>query len=161
MAEAEVCIWPGTWNSVFFRAVKEIPIIKKKEVMLMQRLDHPAIPKIVDCVETEEDCYLIMEYIKGQSLEENSLFRKKFSIQETLARGKEITRVLEYLHNRKPPVCYGDLKPDNLMLSETGHLYLVDLGSACSIMEKEKRICEGTKRICGTGAVSGLLKPQK
>ena len=39
-----------------FRAVKEIPIIKKKEVMLMQRLDHPAIPKIVECVETEEDC---------------------------------------------------------------------------------------------------------
>ena len=113
-----------------FRAVKEIPIIKKKEVMLMQRLDHPAIPKIVDCVETEEDCYLIMEYIKGQSLEEILCSEKNFSIQETLARGKEITRVLEYLHNRKPPVCYGDLKPDNLMLSETGHLYLVDLGSA-------------------------------
>lgn len=60
-----------------FRAVKEIPIIKKKEVMLMQRLDHPAIPKIVDCVETEEDCYLIMEYIKGQSLEEILCSEKK------------------------------------------------------------------------------------
>ena len=63
-----------------FRAVKEIPIIKKKEVMLMQRLDHPAIPKIVDCVETEEDCYLIMEYIKGQSLEEILCSEKNFSI---------------------------------------------------------------------------------
>ena len=123
-----------------FRAVKEIPIIKKKEVMLMQRLDHPAIPKIVDCVETEEDCYLIMEYIKGQSLEEILCSEKNFSIQETLARGKEITRVLEYLHNRKPPVCYGDLKPDNLMLSETGHLYLVDLGSA-KLCGKKKWQC--------------------
>lgn len=46
--------------------------------MLMQRLDHPAIPKIVDCVETEEDCYLIMEYIKGAVSGRNSLFRKKF-----------------------------------------------------------------------------------
>ena len=47
-----------------FRAVKEIPLAKKKEAMLMQRLEHPAIPKIVDYMETEEYCYLIMEYIK-------------------------------------------------------------------------------------------------
>ena len=31
----------------------------------------------------------------------------------------------------------GTVKPDNLMFSETGHLYLIDLGSACSIMEKK------------------------
>ena len=143
-----------------FRAVKEIPIIKKKEVMLMQRLDHPAIPKIVDCVETEEDCYLIMEYIKGQSLEEILCSEKNFSIQETLARGKEITRVLEYLHNRKPPVCYGDLKPDNLMLSETGHLYLVDLGSAMFDHGKRKRICEGTKGYAAPEQYQGYLSPR-
>ena len=143
-----------------FRAVKEIPLIKKKEVMLMQRLDHPAIPKIVDCVETEEDCYLIMEYIKGQSLEEILCSEKNFSIQETLARGKEITRVLEYLHNRKPPVCYGDLKPDNLMLSETGHLYLVDLGSAMFDHGKRKRICEGTKGYAAPEQYQGYLSPR-
>ena len=142
-----------------FRAVKEIPLAKKKEAMLMQRLEHPAIPKIVDYMETEEYCYLIMEYIKGQSLEELLCSGKIFSIQETLIRGKEIARVLGYLHSRKPPVCYGDLKPDNLMISETGHLYLVDLGSAMSDRGKRKQICEGTKGYAAPEQYQGYLRP--
>ena len=52
----------------------------------MQRLDHPAIPKIVDCVETEEDCYLIMEYIKGQSLEEILCSEKIFPYRKPCKR---------------------------------------------------------------------------
>ena len=44
--------------------------------------------------------------------------------------------VLEYLHGQKPPVYYGDLKPDNLMLSDSGKLYLVDLGARCLDLEK-------------------------
>ena len=143
-----------------FRAVKEIPLAKKKEAMLMQRLEHPAIPKIVDYMETEEYCYLIMEYIKGQSLEELLCSGKIFSIQETLIRGKEIARVLGYLHSRKPPVCYGDLKPDNLMISETGHLYLVDLGSAMSDRGKRKQICEGTKGYAAPEQYQGNLSPR-
>ena len=123
------------------RAVKEIPITKKKEARLMQHLEYPAIPKIIDYVETGEYCYLIMEYIKGQSL------------------GKEIARVLEYLHSRKPPVCYGDLKPDNLMFSETGHLYLIDLGSATFDHGKRKQICEGTKGYASPEQYQGYLRP--
>ena len=56
------------------RAVKEIPIAKKKEARLMQYLEYPAIPKIIDYMETGEYCYLIMEYIKGQSLGEPVFF---------------------------------------------------------------------------------------
>ena len=140
------------------RAVKEIPIAKKKEARLMQHLEYPAIPKIIDYVETGEYCYLIMEYIKGQSLGELLRSGKRFSLREILALGKEIARVLEYLHSRKPPVCYGDLKPDNLMFSETGHLYLIDLGSAMFDHGKENRSDERNERLCGAGAVSGLLK---
>lgn len=128
-----------------FRAVKEIPLTKKKEARLMRRLEHPAMPKVVDYTEKGEHCYLIMEYIRGQSL--GALLRsgKKFSMEEVLALGKETARVMEYFHSRKPPVCYGDLKPDNLMLSETGHLYLIDLGSAMFDYGKRKQSCEGTK----------------
>ena len=60
------------------RAVKEISIAKKKEARLMQHLEYPAIPKIIDYVETGEYCYLIMEYIKGQSLGELLRSGKRF-----------------------------------------------------------------------------------
>ena len=141
------------------RAVKEIPIAKKKEARLMQYLEYPAIPKIIDYMETGEYCYLIMEYIKGQSLGELLRSGKRFSLREILALGKEIARVLEYLHSRKPPVCYGDLKPDNLMFSETGHLYLIDLGSAMFDHGKIKQICEGTKGYAAPEQYQGYLRP--
>lgn len=141
------------------RAVKEIPIAKKKEARLMQYLEYPAIPKIIDYVETGENCYLIMEYIKGQPLGELLRSGKRFSLREILALGKEIARVLEYLHSRKPPVCYGDLKPDNLMFSETGHLYLIDLGSAMFDHGKIKQICEGTKGYAAPEQYQGYLRP--
>ena len=141
------------------RAVKEIPIAKKKEARLMQHLEYPAIPKIIDYVETGEYCYLIMEYIKGQSLGELLRSGKRFSLREILALGKEIARVLEYLHSRKPSVCYGVLKPDNLMFSETGHLYLIDLGSAMFDHGKRKQICEGTKGYAAPEQYQGYLRP--
>lgn len=100
-----------------------------------------------------------MEYIKGQSLGELLRSGKRFSLREILALGKEIARVLEYLHSRKPPVCYGDLKPDNLMFSETGHLYLIDLGSAMFDHGKRKQICEGTKGYAAPEQYQGYLRP--
>lgn len=142
-----------------FRAVKETSIIRKQEAKLMRFLEHPAIPKIVDYVEEEEFCYLIMEYIRGQSLGEILKNKGDFSIEETLRLGNEIAKVLEYLHSRKPAVCYGDLKPDNLMLSENGHLYLVDLGSAMLNYRKKRRICEGTKGYAAPEQYQGRVSP--
>ena len=142
-----------------FRAVKETSIIRKQEAKLMRFLEHPAIPKIVDYVEEEEFCYLIMEYIRGQSLGEILKNKGNFSIEETLRLGNEIAKVLEYLHSRKPAVCYGDLKPDNLMLSENGHLYLVDLGSAMLNYERKGRICEGTKGYAAPEQYQGRVSP--
>ena len=142
-----------------FRAVKETSIIRKQEAKLMRFLEHPAIPKMVDYVEEEEFCYLIMEYIRGQSLGEILKNKGDFSIEETLRLGNEIAKVLEYLHSRKPAVCYGDLKPDNLMLSENGHLYLVDLGSAMLNYERKGRICEGTKGYAAPEQYQGRVSP--
>lgn len=142
-----------------FRAVKETSIIRKQEAKLMRFLEHPAIPKIVDYVEEEEFCYLIMEYIRGQSLGEILKNKGYFSIEETLRLGNEIAKVLEYLHSRKPAVCYGDMKPDNLMLSENGHLYLVDLGSAMLNYERKGRICEGTKGYAAPEQYQGRVSP--
>lgn len=143
-----------------FRAVKEIPVAKKKEAWLMRNLEHPSIPRIIDYVEAGEVCYLIMEYIKGNSVGELLRKGKLFSIQEIITLGKEIAKVMEYLHSQKPPVCYGDLKPDNLMLSETGHLYLVDLGSAVTDHGNRIQICEGTEGYAAPEQYQGYLSPR-
>ena len=51
-------------------AVKELPISKKREAKLLRLLEHPSLPRMMDYAEKDGYCYIIMEYIKGQSLEE-------------------------------------------------------------------------------------------
>ncbi len=55
-----------------------------------------------------------------------------------------VAEVLEYLHGLNPPVYYGDLKPENLMLTEEGTLYLVDFGSAVATYDGIGRSYLGT-----------------
>ena len=65
--------------------------------------------------------------------------------------------VLAYFHSRRPPVYYGDLKPDNLMLSETGQLYLVDYGSAVFGYRRQQRTVMGTRGFAAPEQEEGFL----
>lgn len=126
-------------------AVKELPLSGKKEAKLLRLLEYPSLPKMVDYLERGEYCYLVMEYIRGKSLGEWLRCGRCFSRQEILELGLAAARVMKYLHTRKPPVYYGDLKPENLMLTENGRLYLVDLGSAVFGYTDRQKLCTGTK----------------
>ena len=125
-------------------AVKEIPASGKSEVRMLLKLSHPSLPKMVDYIEDNRKCYLIMEYVKGKSLGEYLREGKRFSVNEILKYGMEIAEVLSYFHGRKPSVYYGDLKPDNLMLGENGRLYLIDLGGAVNGYKYHHKVCTGT-----------------
>lgn len=140
-----------------FRAVKAVSANKKKEVKLLRLLDHPAIPGIIDYIEEEDTCYLIMEYIRGESL--GSMMRNghRFSIMDILDLGEELAQVMEYLHNHRPAIYYGDLKPDNLMLSHSGRLYLVDVGSAVIDHGEKYRDCEGTRGYAAPEQYQGIV----
>ncbi len=126
-------------------AVKEIPLSGKREAKLLRLLEHPSLPKMVDYLERGEFCYLVMEYIRGKSLGEWLREGRSFSLTEIIESGIAASQVLDYLHNRRPSVYYGDLKPDNLMLSDNGRLYLVDLGSAVFGYREKQRLCMGTR----------------
>ena len=126
-------------------AVKELPLEKKREAKLLRLLNHQGLPRMMDYLEKEEHCYLVMEYIQGKNLEEWIKEGKSFSPEEILRIGIETAEILKYLHHCTPPVFYGDLKPGNLMLTESGRLYLIDFGSAVFWYGQEQNVCLGTK----------------
>lgn len=149
-------------------AVKELPLEKKHEAKLLRLLDHPSLPRMIDYLEKDDHCYLVMEYIRGYSLQQWMEKGRCFSTEEVMDFGKTLCGVLGYLHSQNPPVIYGDLKPDNLMLTESGHLYLVDFGASVTFYGKEPGQCMGTRgyaapeqyegRICESSDIFGLGK---
>jgi peptide/nickel transport system substrate-binding protein/oligopeptide transport system substrate-binding protein len=55
---------------------------------------------------------------------------KRLALWEALDIGIQICDVLTYLHTRRPPVIFRDIKPDNIMRAADGTIYLVDFGIA-------------------------------
>lgn len=102
----------------------------KKEAEILRKLSHPMIPGIRDVFEEGGRFYVVMDYVEGVTLEEY-LKENGPAPEKTVRRWAiELCRVLYYLHTRKPPVIYRDLKPSNIMLSPDGQIRLIDFGIA-------------------------------
>ena len=87
------------------------------------------LPVVYDLV-WDDAWYLVMEYIQGITLREY-VGRSGYVQEEQACRWTEqLLDILGYLHTRKPPVIYRDLKPDNIMVCPDGHLRLIDFGAA-------------------------------
>lgn len=115
-------------------AVKEIP--RKvdgrefHELEMMKKLQHPSLPKVLDVLETEAYLYLIMEYIRGYTLEEIKQKKGRLTPRQVLEVGEQLSDALTYLHGRKQPVFHLDIKPANIIQKKDGRLVLVDFGAA-------------------------------
>lgn len=101
----------------------------KKEAEFLQRLQHPMLPVVYDLL-WDEAWYLVMEYIEGISLHNYIESTGMVSEERAGKWAEQLLSILQYLHTRKPPVIYQDLKPDNIMVCPNGNLRMVDFGAA-------------------------------
>ncbi len=122
----------------------------RTEAQILHSLEHPGLPRLYDFFEAEGNCYLVMELIRGKTLEQLA----DLTVPETLALGwlQQICAVLQYLHGHKPQVIFRDLKPSNVMVNEDGHVKLIDFGIA-KVWEASD---EGTATSTG---IRGLCSP--
>ncbi len=106
------------------------------EADLMKRLDHPALPRIVDIIDNGVTVYVVMDYIEGESLDK--ILREYGAQPEKLVIGwaKQLCDVLGYLHGQKPPIIYRDMKPANVMLKPEGNIKIIDFGIAREYKEQ-------------------------
>ena len=104
----------------------------KREALLLASLTHPNLPRIYEQFTDMGRWYLVMDFIEGETLEEDLSKIKggKLPVEKVLEIGVQLCMVLEYLHMRQPPIIFRDLKPANVMLTSYGHIYLIDFGIA-------------------------------
>lgn len=118
-------------------------VSRGRELRVLRTLQHEALPGMIDVLEEGTQCWLIMEYIDGLSLERCR--QKEPSEAFFFACIMQLLAVVSYLHSREPPVLHLDIKPSNLMLSRDGRLYLIDFGAACMLRLNERQNpCVGT-----------------
>lgn len=119
-------------HSLSPRAIIDATDTYNREVSLLSTLKHANLPCIYDHFTDPDHWYLVMDFIKGETLEDYLQKAKKgyLRVREVLTIGIELCTVLGYLHTQKPPIIFRDVKPANIMRTPKGKLYLIDFGIA-------------------------------
>ncbi len=118
-------------------ALKFLPFELTKDEQAKQRfvqeakaaaaLNHPHICTIYEIDEAEEQTFISMEYIEGQSLKDK-LKKGPLSIDEAKDIALQVASGLEKAH--KKGIVHRDIKPANIMINDEGQAKITDFGLA-------------------------------
>ena len=132
------------------------------EANMMKRLDHPALPRIVDIIDNGFTIYVVMDYIEGESMDKIILEYGAQPEEKVVNWAMQIADALSYLHGQKPPIIYRDMKPANVMLKPEGNIKIIDFGIAREY--KEQNLADttvlGTKGYAPPEQYSGQTDPR-
>lgn len=124
------------------------------EANIMKSLNHSGIPRIVTIEQEGDSIFIIMDFVDGVSIK--SWIQRKGRVKQDVAViwMKQICQIMIYLHNRKYPIFYRDMKPDNIMIQSDGNIKLLDFGISVVIKEPNQKI----ERALGT---KGYAAPEQ
>ncbi|WP_441291407.1 serine/threonine protein kinase [Sorangium sp. KYC3313] len=106
------------------------------EALVIARLDHPNVVRLVEFGEFEGSVYLALDYIDGPALDR--VLRKvgAFSPRAVAYIGREMARALEAVHGlcedegQSYAVVHRDVSPSNILIGRDGRVCLTDFGVA-------------------------------
>lgn len=111
---------------------KQIELFER-EAKILATLNHPAIPRYLDyfCTDSDssKDFYIVQQLASGKSLFELVKDGWRTTEAEIKSSAEQILEILVYLHGLVPAVIHRDIKPQNLIRSDEGKIFLVDFGA--------------------------------
>lgn len=102
----------------------------KNEALLLSKLTHPGIVKLLDNFVEDHRAYLVLEHIEGTSLRTLVKERGPLPPEAVSDIARQVFDFLDYIHTLSPPVIHRDLTPDNLMVTQDGTVRLLDFNVA-------------------------------
>lgn len=113
-----------------------------EEARVTCQLDHRHIVTVYDVIETNDQIYLVMEYLEGQTLAHLLKEKKRLSLEQIITLIEQATAALDSAH--KQGIIHRDIKPANLIITAQG-LKLTDFGIAKIIKDSHSSESTGLK----------------
>ncbi|GAA3444495.1 serine/threonine-protein kinase [Planomonospora venezuelensis] len=99
-----------------------------REARAAARLSHPAIVAVHDVIAQDDRPWIVMDLVRGHSLDEAIRSGGPLPPQQVAAIGAAMLDALSLAHGRG--IMHRDVKPANIMLSQDGGVLLTDFGIA-------------------------------
>lgn len=142
--------YPGADRYFALKMMRKSEIIRLNQVehifserAILASISHPFIVKLYSTFQDGLNLYMLMEYVNGGELFTYLRRMTKFTIPCAKFYASELVLALEYLHAKG--IVYRDLKPENLLIDEKGHIKLTDFGFAKYLPNDQR-----TWTLCGT-----------
>ena len=98
----------------------------EREAMILKALEHPNIVRLVAWGREALRLYIAMEFLDGVTVEEMIRRRGRLPLDVALAIGEPVARAVQYVHEQG--YVRNDIKPNNIMITSTGRVCLLDFG---------------------------------
>jgi serine/threonine protein kinase len=135
--------FPYQQNNAELSRLKELFL--QEAYQLIQLGQHPQIPALQASFEEKGELYLVLEYIEGETLEQELKRGGYFTEDEIIDFLFELLTVLQFIHNKK--IIHRDIKPSNIIrriqTNSKNSLVLIDLGIAKNV--KKNDLTNGTQ----------------
>ncbi len=99
-----------------------------REPRLLATLDHPNIVSITTAEKQDNVFFIVMEYVQGETLETIIATGGRLEVDRALDYASQIAHAVEHAHAQG--VIHRDLRPANVLVSESGTLKVADFGTS-------------------------------
>ena len=98
----------------------------ENEVQLLMRLDHPNVIRTYQVIDSEEECYVVMQYASGGEMMDYLAAKSKLNEDEARKFFAQLISGLDHIHQAN--IVHRDLKLENLLLDEKNNILITDFG---------------------------------
>ena len=123
------------------------------EAALAGRLNHPHIVAIYDAVSEPEYSYIVMEYVKGTTLETYTEIDNLLPLSKVVEVVFKCIRALDYAFQMG--VIHRDIKPGNILYSPEGEIKVSDFGASF-----QEALAQDTTQLTGIGSPAYMSPEQ-